>query len=77
MVKVPGNVVILEDENELLEKMMMKKKNQKAVKKYTPCTSTHMQHTYCTKQTHVVEKEGKKVVRTVHHQLTHAHPYMH
>jgi hypothetical protein len=47
MVEVPGNVVILEDENELLEKMMMMmmttmKNHQKAVKKYTPCTSTHM-----------------------------------
>jgi hypothetical protein len=48
MVEVPGNVVILEDENELLEKMMMTtmmmmmKNHQKVVKKYTPCTSTHM-----------------------------------
>lgn len=76
MVEVPGNVVILEHENELLEKMMMMttmKNHQKAVKKYTPCTSTHMHiHIAPNKHTWWKRKE-KKVVRTVHHQLTHAH----
>jgi hypothetical protein len=65
--------VILEYENELLEKMMMMMlKNQKAVKKYTPCTSTHMhRHMH---QTHVVEKEKRVYILCT---STHMHKHMH
>ncbi len=77
MVKVPGNVMILEDENELREKMMMMTttKNQKAVKKYTPWTSTHM-HIHIAPNKHTWWKRKEKRLFALCTTSSHMHTHI-
>jgi hypothetical protein len=80
MVEVPGNVVILEDENELLEKDDDDDDDDEEPPKgreevHTVHQHTHA-HTYAPKQTHVVEKEGKKRLFALCTTSSHMHTHI-